>query len=179
MGGDHAPQATVEGAVRAARDLQVPVLLVGDETRLKAELGRHGSVPAAIEVVHAGDAIGMEESPGAALLRRRGASIIVATNLVRSGGASGVVSAGNSGAVMGAAALRLGMLPRVDKPAIAMILPHAQGSVVVLDGGATVDCRPEHLRDFAIMGSSYAHCLLHVERPRVGLLSIGEEPSKG
>ncbi len=179
MGGDNAPRATVEGAVRAARTLQVSVLLVGDEAKLKAELDRHSPVPASIEIVHAGDAIGMEESPGVALLRRRDASIIVATNLVREGRASGVVSAGNSGAVMGAAALRLGMLPGVEKPAIAMILPHRQGSVVVLDGGATVDCRPEHLRDFAIMGSSYAHCLLHVDRPRVGLLSIGEEPSKG
>jgi len=179
MGGDHAPQATVEGAVRAARSLNVPVLLVGDQAQLRTELDRHAPVPSGIEIVHAGDAIGMDESPGAALLRRRDASIIVAANLVKDGRASGVASAGNSGAVMGAAVLRLGMLPGVDRPAIAMILPNRHGSTVMLDGGATVDSRPEHLRDFAIMGSAYAHCLHHIERPRVGLLSIGEEPSKG
>lgn len=179
MGGDHAPQATVEGAVLAARNLQVPVLLVGDHAKLKAELERHSPLPAGIEIAHAGDVIGMDESPGVALLRRRDASIVVAMNLVKEGRASGVVSAGNSGAVMGAAALRLGVLEGVDRPAIAMIFPNRHGRVVMLDVGATVDSRPEHLRDFAIMGSSYAHCLLHVDRPRVGLLSIGEESSKG
>jgi len=179
MGGDHAPQATVEGAVRAARSLDTPVLLVGDQAQLQAELDRHAPIPPGLEIVHAGDAIGMEESPGAALLRRRDASVVVAANLVKDGRASGVVSAGNSGAVMGAAVLRLGMLAGVDRPAIAMILPNRHGRVIVLDGGATVDSRPEHLRDFAIMGSSYAHCLFQVERPRVGLLSIGEESTKG
>lgn len=179
MGGDHAPGATVAGAVQAARNLGTPVLLVGDESRLKAELDQHGPLPAGIEVVHAGDAIGMDEPPGMALLRRRDASVVVSMDLVKQGRAAGVVSAGNSGAVMGAAVLRLGLLAGVDRPAIAMILPNRHGRVVVLDGGATVDSRPEHLRDFALMGSIYAHCLFHLERPRVGLLSIGEEPSKG
>lgn len=179
MGGDHAPQATVSGAVQAARDLGIPILLVGDEARLAAELDHHAPLPRGLELVHAGAAIGMDESPGSALLRKRDASIVVAANLVKEGRASGVVSAGNSGAVTGAAVLRLGMLEGVDRPAIAMILPSRRGRVVVLDGGATLDPRPEHLRDFALMGSIYAQCLLHVERPRVGLLSIGEEPSKG
>lgn len=121
----------------------------------------------------------MEEPPGPALLRKRDASIVVATDLVREGRASAVVSAGNSGAAMGAATLRLGLLPGVDRPAIAMLLPNRHRPVVMLDSGATVDTRPEHLRDFAWMGSVYAQSLLHIEQPRVGLLSIGEEPSKG
>lgn len=183
MGGDHAPGATVLGAAQAARNLGIPVLLVGDEARLKAELDRairpSPSTSARLEIVHAGDTIGMEESPSSALLRKRDASVVVAMNLVKEGRACGVVSAGNSGAVMGAAVLRLGLLPDVNRPAIAMLLPSRKGSVVVLDGGATVDPPPEHLRDFALMGSIYAHCLLHLAQPRVGLLSIGEEASKG
>lgn len=179
MGGDNAPQATVAGAAQAARSLEVSVLLVGDERQVRAELGRRAALPAGLEIVHAGDAIGMDESPGAALLRKRDASIMVATNLVRENRAQAVVSAGNSGAVVGAAVLRLGMLPGVERPAIAMLLPNRHGTVVVLDGGANAEARPEHLRDFALMGSIYARCLLHKERPRVGLLNIGEEPSKG
>lgn len=179
MGGDHAPKVTAAGAVHAARNLGVTVLLVGDEVRLKAELAHLSPPPKKVEIVHAGDSIGMDESPGPALLRKRDASVIVAMNTVKEGRAGAVVSAGNSGAVMGAAVLRLGVLPGVDRPAIAMLLPNRHGTVVVLDGGATPDARPEHLRDFALIGSIYAHCLLHVARPRVGLLSIGEEPSKG
>ena len=199
MGGDRAPETTVAGAVRAAREFSIPVHLVGDEAQLAAELGRHPRVPAHIyaagerssaallgaqprgllRLVHAGEAIGMGESPGQALLRKRDSSVMVAMNLVKEGRASAVVSAGNSGAVTGAALLRLGMLPGVEKPAIASVLPACKGGVVVLDVGATVDARPEQLLDFARMGERYARCVLHVERPRVGLLSIGEEPSKG
>ena len=179
MGGDHAPQATVAGAVQAARNLNIPVLLVGNQHQLEAELDRHKPFPSTLDIVHAEAVIGMDESPGSALLRKRDASIVVAMNLVKEGRASSVVSAGNSGAVMGAAALRLGMLPGVERPAIAMLLPTRSGGAVLLDGGATVDSHPEHLRDFARMGSVYAECLLHVERPRVGLLNIGSEPSKG
>jgi glycerol-3-phosphate acyltransferase PlsX len=179
MGGDHAPEATVAGAVRAAHRLGVRVLLVGDRARLEAELTRHGDVPPGIEVVHAEAVIGMDETPGPALLHKRDASILVAANLVREGRASAVVSAGNSGAAMGAAALRLGLLPGIDRPAIATLLPNRRKAVVVLDGGATLDPRPENLRDFAWMGSVYAQSLLQIERPRVGLLSIGEEPAKG
>ena len=179
MGGDRAPEAAVAGAVSAARELSIPVVLVGEETRLTAELARYARVPDGIEVVHAGDVIGMEESPGQALLRKRDSSVMVAVNLVKEGRASGVVSAGNSGAVTGAALLRLGMLPGVDRPAIASLFPTRRGKAVVLDVGATVDATPEQLVAFARIGERYARCMLHMERPRVGLLSIGEEPSKG
>jgi len=179
MGGDHAPEATVAGAVRAAATGGVRVLLVGDEARLAPEVRKHDPGPEGIEIVHAPCTIGMEESPGPALLRKRDASIVVATDLVRDGRACAVVSAGNSGAAMGAATLRLGLLPGLDRPAIAMIMPTQGAGAILLDGGATVDSRPEHLRDFGLIGATYAECLLHLKRPRVGLLNIGTEDSKG
>jgi glycerol-3-phosphate acyltransferase PlsX len=179
MGGDDAPEATVAGAVRAAARYRVPVLLVGDRAALERELSKHSRVPSGIEIVHAPTTIGMEESPGPALLRKRDSSIIVATELVKEGRAAGVVSAGNSGAAMGAATLRLGLLPGLERPAIAMVMPNRRNSVIFLDVGATVDTKPEHLCDFARIGSVYAHCLLHTESPRVGLLNIGTEESKG
>lgn len=179
MGGDDAPRATVAGAVKAARESGLRVLLVGEEAVLQKELAQHAPVPAGLEIVHAAAAIGMDESPGSALLRKRDSSIMVAVNLVKEGKASSVVSAGNSGAVTGAAVLRLGMLPRVERPAIATVFPTLRTGVVVLDVGATVDCTPDHLVDFAHLGATYAKSLLAVENPRVGLLSIGEEPSKG
>ena len=179
MGGDHAPEATVAGAVLAARKYKLPLLLTGDRERLKAELDKHAPVPAGIEIVHAGTVIDMHESPGPALLRKRDASVVVATELVKEGRAAAVVSIGNSGAAMGAATLRLGLIPGLERPAIAMAMPSREKGVMVLDVGATVDTRPEHLRDFALIGSVYARCLLHIERPRVGLLNIGVEESKG
>lgn len=179
MGGDHAPEATVAGAVRAARESGIAVLLVGHRRELEERLEGHAPVPDQVEVVHAETTIGMEESPGPALLRKRDSSIFVAIDLVKEGRASAVVSMGNSGAAMGAATLRLGLVPGVDRPALAMVMPSRGGGVVVLDCGAVVDCRPQHLCDFAQMGSMYAHHLLHRDSPRVGLLSVGSEESKG
>jgi glycerol-3-phosphate acyltransferase PlsX len=180
MGGDDAPGAPVAGAVRAARESGVPILLVGDRAAIEAELARHGKIPPQLATVHAGETIGMEESPATALLRKRDSSIMVAMNLLKEGKACGLVSAGNSGAVTGAAVVRLGMLPQVERPAIATVFP-AQGlaGVVVLDAGATVDCDASNLVDFAYLGVTYARSLLSVATPRVALLSIGEEPTKG
>ncbi len=179
MGGDHAPEVTVAGALHAASRFGLPIVLVGDQTKVQAELARHSSVPEGVKVVHAASTIDMDESPGPALLRKRDASIIVATDLVREGRACAVVSVGNSGAAMGAATLRLGLLPGLERPAIAMVMPNRGRGVILLDVGATVDTRPEHLRDFAVVGSVYAHCLFKLERPLVGLLNIGTEDSKG
>ncbi len=179
MGGDHAPEATVAGAVRAAARFGLPVLLVGDRSRISAELKKRAPLPGGLEIVDAASTIQMDESPGPALLQKRDSSIIVATDLVKEGRASGLVSVGNSGAAMGAAILRLGLLSGLERPAIAMVMPNRRGGAILLDGGATVDTRPEHLRDFARIGSVYAHCLLHIDSPRVGLLNIGTEDSKG
>lgn len=180
MGGDHAPRAEVEGAVRAARELGTRVLLVGAPDRLQAELARHDTHGLPLEVIPAADVIGMEESPVKALRRKPQASVRVATLLVQSGQAQGVVSAGNTGATMAAAKMELGALPGVHRPALASVFPTKNGTpAVLLDVGANVDSRPEHLQQFAIMGEVYYRVVFGVERPRVGLLSIGEEAIKG
>lgn len=179
MGGDHAPEATVAGAVLATRKFGLSLLLTGDRDRLTAELEKYAPVPEGIAIVHAASVIDMHESPGPALLRKRDASVVVAMELVREGDAAAVVSVGNSGAAMGAATLRLGLIPGLERPAIAMAMPSREKGAMLLDVGATVDTRPEHLRDFALIGSVYARCLLHIENPRVGLLNIGAEESKG
>ncbi|MFQ5925816.1 MAG: phosphate acyltransferase PlsX [Terriglobia bacterium] len=180
MGGDHAPQAEVEGAVLAARTYGVGVVLVGQQEVLRQELARHdaGSLP--IGIVHASEVITMAESAVRSVRRKRDSSIRVAAKLVADGETDGLVSAGNTGAGMATLKLELGSLPGVDRPALASVLPTKRGTVAVLvDVGANVDCKPHHLEQFAIMGEVYYRVMFGVQRPRVGLLSIGEEASKG
>lgn len=173
MGGDEAPRAVVAGAVEASRR-GVPVVLVGDHDRIAPLLPRASGV----EIVHAPDAVAMGDE-AATVRRRADVSIRVAMRLVERGEATGVVSCGHTGAVVVAAALDLGILDGVERPAIATLLPRADGGrLVLLDAGANVDCRPELLACFALLGAAYAE-QLGVEDPRVGLLSIGEEDSKG
>jgi glycerol-3-phosphate acyltransferase PlsX len=179
MGGDHAPAAIVAGAALAARTLDVKVALVGDQPAVEAELGRHESRPDAVEVVHASQVIEMDESPSAALRCKLDASMVVAAKLVADGRADAVVSAGNSGAFMGAALLTLGTIAGVARPAIATILPTKQGELLLLDAGANCDCRPKHLVQFARMGVVHASRVMRIANPRVALLNIGEEPTKG
>ncbi|HUT75872.1 MAG TPA: phosphate acyltransferase PlsX [Armatimonadota bacterium] len=179
MGGDHAPAAIVEGAVLAARELDIGVALVGDERSVQVELAKHDAPAGRIEVVHASQVIEMHESPATALRAKLDASMIRAVDLVASGDAQAVVSAGNSGAFMGAALWRLGAVKGVARPAIAALLPARSGSIVLLDAGANCDCRPKHLLQFAIMGDVYARRVLRIAHPRVALLNIGEEPAKG
>ena len=181
MGGDDAPKAEVEGAIRAARSLGVRVILVGKQDIVRAELDRHeGVADLPIEVLHASEQITMEDSAGKAMRNKRDSSIRVAARLVRDGLADGVVSAGNTGAVMATAKLVQGMLPGVDRPALASAFPTAKGTpVVVVDVGANVDCSPRMLAQFAVMGDIYSRVIFHTHRPRVGLLSIGEEEHKG
>lgn len=180
MGGDFAPDEIVAGAIRAREELGVTVLLVGDPQRIEACLRAH-SHPSGLEVVPAEGAIEMTEEPLSALRRKPKASINVAVNLVKSGKADAVVSAGHSGAAMAAALLRLGRIPGIDRPAIGAVFPTLQGDrpVLVLDVGANVDCRPKFLEQFAVMGSIYSQYVLGVPEPRVGLLNIGEEACKG
>jgi glycerol-3-phosphate acyltransferase PlsX len=180
MGGDHAPSAIVDGAVAAARHLDVEVLLAGPSNELRARLEAHPDAPGlALATVDAAEAVGMAEPPAATLRRKPRASIRVACEQVASGRASAVVSAGNTGATVMAAYSTFGLLPGVDRPALAMPIPTRGRPAVLLDAGANAECRPQHLLQFAAMGSVYARVALGIERPRVGLLSIGEEETKG
>jgi phosphate acyltransferase len=181
MGGDHAPKSEVEGAILATRDLAVKVILVGVEEVVRKELARHrGTSELPIEVVHASEFITMEDSAAKAVRTKKDSSIKVASRLMDKGIAQGVVSAGNTGAVMVTAKIMHGMIRGVDRPALASALPTQTGSpVVVLDVGANVDSTPEMLEQFAVMGEIYSRTIFHKTRPRVGLLSIGEEEHKG
>jgi glycerol-3-phosphate acyltransferase PlsX len=180
MGGDRAPAAVVEGAVRAVRRGGVSVALVGSTAVLTAELARlDASDEPALSVVEAPDVVAMEESPLAALRRKPLASVRVATDLVLQGAADAVFSAGHTGATLLSAHAAFGMMNGVGRPALAVTVPAHTGAAVLLDAGASLDCRPEHLVQFARLGSAYARLALYVDHPRVGLLSIGEEAGKG
>lgn len=180
MGGDHAPRAEVEGSVQAARQLGVRVILVGREDELRHELHRHSTRGLPIEIVHAAERVSMEDAAARSFRRKRDSSIHVAARLVRDGQADGVVSAGNTGAVVTIARFLLGSLPSVDRPALAGVFPTSKGTpAVILDIGANVDSKPHHLEQFAVMGEVYYRLMFGVERPRIGLLSIGEEAHKG
>jgi len=180
MGGDHGPRVIVEGAVAAVRELGVRAMLVGSGSQIQEELRRFRATALPIEVVEAPEVIEMHEHPAMALRRKPGASIVIATEQVRRGRAAAVVSAGHTGAAMGAAHLILGRVPGIDRPAIAAVLPTSTGTpVVLLDVGANVDCRPHHLLQFALMGNVYAREVLGISTPRVGLVSNGEEETKG
>ncbi len=182
MGTDRHPAVEVEGTVAALDDLPASthVVLVGDEARIVAELDRLGARGLdRISVVHATERIGPEESPATAVRRKPNSSIVVGLNLQKTGEAEAFVSAGSTGAVMAASLFILRPLPGVDRPAIATLLPTAHGPMVMLDAGANVDCKPAQLVQFARLGAVYAHDVLGREKPRVGLLNIGEEPEKG
>jgi glycerol-3-phosphate acyltransferase PlsX len=182
MGGDNAPKSEVDGAVHAARSLDVKVILVGQEALVRKELQNHeGWRELPIEVVHASERITMEDSAARAVRAKRDSSLRVASRLVRDGGAQGFVSAGNTGAVMATAKMIQGVVPGVARPALAGAFPTmVKGSpVVVLDVGANVDCSPRMLAQFAVMGEIYSRIILGTPKPRVGILSIGEEDHKG
>jgi phosphate acyltransferase len=180
MGGDYAPRLVVDGALAAARDFEFGVALVGPSDLLQTELRRHTDVDTArVRVLDAPDVVTMDEAPAAALRRKPGASIKVAADAVAEGRASALFSAGHTGATVMAAYTAFGMLPGVDRPALAAAIPRPQCPAILLDVGASVECRPAHLVQFAIMGSVYARVAFGIAAPRVGLLSIGEEASKG
>lgn len=180
MGGDHAPANEVQGAIEAANELGVHVVLVGAERRLHDELRRHGWRGPQIEVVDATEVITMSDPVAQAVRRKRNSSLHVAAKVVSEGKAAGLVSAGNTGAVMGVAMIKLGTLNSVDRPALATVLPTVTGrGALMLDVGANAECKPEHLIQFAVMGSIYARAIFNIAEPKVGLLSIGEEEVKG
>jgi glycerol-3-phosphate acyltransferase PlsX len=174
MGGDHAPRQTVLGAVDAARR-GIEVVLAGDEARLRPILAE---IDADLPVVHAPEHIEMHEDPATAIRVKKGASVTIAARLVASGEVAGMVSAGSTGAALAAAAIVIGRIEGVSRPAIATILP-LTAPMVVLDAGANIDVKPRHLAEFGVMGSMLARVYLGIEQPRVGLLNIGEEAGKG
>jgi glycerol-3-phosphate acyltransferase PlsX len=181
MGGDHAPKSEVDGAIRAARSLGVKIILVGRQDVLRKELAQHEGIHGLpIEVHHASEQVTMEDSAAKSVRAKRDSSVRVASRLVRDGVAHGMVSAGNTGAVMATAKMVQGMLPGVDRPALASAFPSLKGTpVVVVDVGANVDCSPRMLAQFAVMGDIYSRVAFRKHRPSVGLLSIGEEEHKG
>lgn len=190
MGGDYAPANEVEGAIEAARDLGVGIILVGRSEQIQPELDKHRRSRArestkswrssSIEIVDAREVVTMDDPVATAVRRKRNSSIRIAAQLVREGKAQALVSAGNTGAVMMTSKLVIGTLARVDRPALAAVLPTLTGrGTVILDVGANAECKAAHLYDFAVMGSFYSSVIVGVKNPRVGLLSIGEEEIKG
>jgi glycerol-3-phosphate acyltransferase PlsX len=180
MGGDHAPRNVVDGAVAAVRHFEICVSRVGQASLVGGVLSRHPDVDRSrVRIVDADEVVAMEEAPTAALRRKPRASIKVAADTVARGEADALVSAGHTGATVMAAYAAFGMLPGVDRPALAATIPTPRRPAVLLDVGASVECRPPHLLQFGVMGSVYARVAFGIEAPRVGLLSIGEEATKG
>jgi glycerol-3-phosphate acyltransferase PlsX len=178
MGGDYAPHVPVMGAVQAVKELDVNILLVGDRELVERELQKYSFPSEKVEVVHTEDSVPMEEQPSRAL-KRKNSSIHKGLELVKEGKADAFVSAGNTGAVMAISLFTVGRLKGIERPAITTIFPNLKGHTFLLDVGANVDCKPNHLLQFAIMGSAYAKYVLEEENPRIGLLNIGEEEGKG
>lgn len=179
MGGDHAPHEIVKGALLAAKEYPVDVILVGQEEVVHKELGAADSVPRNIEVVDAREVVEMDDTALAPIRRKRNSSIRVCANLVKEGRADAMVSAGHTGAAMTSAYMVLGTIDGVSRPALAAILPNVNDHTLLLDVGANVDSKPAYLREFAVMGHFYAQMVFGIDAPRVGLLSIGEEEGKG
>ncbi len=181
MGSDRAPKPEIEGVLAAVREQDVKILLVGREPEVRLALDRHGAADdPRIEIVHASEAITMDDKAAQAVRAKRDSSMRVGLRLVRDGKAQGFITAGNTGAAMATAKMVLGTLPGVERPALAAVFPTATGAAaILLDVGANVDCKPSNLEQFAIMGETYCRGMFGMERPRVGLLSIGEEETKG
>jgi glycerol-3-phosphate acyltransferase PlsX len=179
VGGDGAPNVSIEAALEAVNEYGVVVHLVGPARRIRRELGIFRTVPDGLEIVDAPDVVGMDDPPLVVLRGKRRSSLSVCAELVAKGRAKAMVTAGNTGAAWVAARTIMGMIEGVERPALAAILPRMQGHTLLLDVGATIECRPSHLVQFAVMGSYYAEAVMGVRQPSVGLMSVGEEESKG
>lgn len=179
MGGDHGPAVVVPGAVAAARESGISLALVGDEAKVYPELEKLNCSDVPVHVVHAAQVAEMHDKPSEVLRRKKDASIQVACRLVREGSAHGLVSPGHSGATVACGMFVVGRVDGVDRPALASFMPTENDPMVLLDVGATVDCKPHNLFQFGLMGDAVAKALLNIEKPSMGLLSIGEEEGKG
>ena len=179
MGGDNAPEEIVKGAILACRELGAEIILVGNEERIGAILKNQSISGLRLEVYNATEVIEMDEHPANAVKKKKDSSLVVANRLVKEGSASAVISAGNTGAAMSGSLLTLGRIKGINRPAIASPMPTSAGVSVLIDAGANADCDPQNLSQFALMGSIYAEQVFGIPKPRVGLLSIGEEETKG
>lgn len=179
MGGDYAPEQIVKGAVIAAREYKIGLQLVGKVKLIELELAKYKTDDLDIIITQADEVIEMGEAPGSAIRRKKNASIVVAVSAVAKGESQALVAAGSTGAAMAASLFGLGRLPGIDRPAIACVLPTMEGPVVLIDAGANSTCEPHMLYQFAIMGSIFSKCVIGVDKPKVGILNIGEESSKG
>jgi glycerol-3-phosphate acyltransferase PlsX len=179
MGGDNAPMVEVEGALQAAHDFGYELVLVGDEARIKAEIDKHGSCPETVTIKHASEVIDMHDPAALSVRRKRDSSIVVGLDLLKRGQAEAFVSAGNTGAVVCAATLSLRLLPAIERPGIAITMPNINDTSVIIDVGANINPKPIHLLQYGIMADAYSRYILHKANPTVGLLSVGEEDTKG
>ncbi|MCX5697337.1 MAG: phosphate acyltransferase PlsX [Candidatus Omnitrophica bacterium] len=179
MGGDHAPEVVVAGAIAAVTEYQIDVVLVGDEERIKRLLDKHKYSGSLITIHPAPEAIDMSESAAASVRRKRQSSIVLGVELVKNGQGDAFFSAGNTGAVVCASVLAMGLLPGIERPGIAIVVPTLKGISLVIDVGANIDPKPLHLLQYGIMGDAYARYILKKTDPSVGLLNIGEEETKG
>ena len=179
MGGDAAPLAVVEGALRAHREFGLDILLVGRQAVVEPLLRERSGLGGGVELIDAPDVIEMDDAPAQAVRRKKGASMVVCADLVKEGRAAAMFSAGNTGAMMAVSLFKFGRIPGIDRPALAILLPTRTGCAVLLDAGANVDVDAHCLAQYAVMGSIYSRELLGVPQPKVGLVNIGEEEGKG
>ena len=180
MGGDYAPEEVVLGAIEAVKAYKYDVVLVGDEKKIRKVMAEHGSEESErLTIVHAAEVIEMDEHPAQAIRKKKDASIVVATRLVKEGVCDAVVAPGSTGAAVTAALLGLGRIKGIERPCIATPIPSKKGVSVLLDSGANSDSKPKHLVQAAIMGTHYAKYIFNIESPKIGLLNIGAEASKG
>ncbi len=179
MGGDSAPETPVAGAVRAAREFPVEIILVGQQDAIEQQLRRYGRRPSNLSIQHAPEVVGMQESPAVTIRKKRDSSINIGIDLLKQKKVEAFVSAGNTGAVVAASTLFVGLLPGIERPGIAIVLPGIKGDTLLIDVGANIDPKPVHLLQYALMGDAYARCVRGCAKPSVGLLNVGEEAGKG
>lgn len=179
MGGDHAPKAIIAGVIEAVKEFQVDVVLVGIEDAVRAELAKYDYPKSKIEIIHAPEVVEMDDPATASIRSKRNSSITIGVDLLNRPGFDAFVSAGNTGAAVAASTFKLGMLPDVERPAIGLVLPTLQGCSFLIDVGANPDPKPKHLLQSGLMAEVYSRQVLGVENPRVGLVNIGEEATKG
>ncbi len=179
MGSDNSPKVEVEGCVQAVGEFGCDIMLVGDRTKIEEELARCGANGSNISIEHAASVIEMREPAALSVRRKRDSSIVVALELLKSGKGDAFISAGNTGAVVCAATLSLRLLPGIERPGIAIIMPSLTGTSVIIDVGANIDPKPLHLLQYGIMADAYSRYILGKENPAIGLLNVGEEESKG